>query len=80
MTCIILQYGSGSAEDQSRVVYHPSGSGEHLSRHETEFIKDPFCSPEVPRRRWTRKSHYVAPPSVPTNPESHPIIKSVGER
>jgi hypothetical protein len=29
---------------------------------------------------WTRKSHYVAPTPVPTNLESRPIIRPVGER
>jgi hypothetical protein len=91
MTCIILQDGSGLAKDQPCVAQHPSTclvrvrtpSGheteftEDPSGHETEFAKDP---PEVPRRRRTRKSHYIAPPSVPTNPESRPIIKPVDER
>jgi hypothetical protein len=83
-----LQDGSGSAEDQPRAAEHPSGSGEDPSGHEIEFTEDPsrheteFAEdpPEVPRRRWTRKSHYVSPPPVPTNPESRPIIKPVGER
>jgi hypothetical protein len=54
-TCIILQDGSGSAEDQPRAAEHPSGSGEepfvhktefteNCSRHEIEFTEDP---PEV---------------------------------
>jgi hypothetical protein len=42
MTCIILQDGSGSAEDQPRVAKHPSGSSEDPSGHKTE---DP---PKVP--------------------------------
>jgi hypothetical protein len=68
MTYVILQDGSGSAEDQPRAAEHPSNSGEDLSRCEMKFTKDP--SPEVPRRwRRTRKSHYVAPPLVPTNQE-----------
>jgi hypothetical protein len=50
---------------------------EDPSGHEMEFTKDPF---EVARRRRTWKSHYVATPPVPTNPESRPIIKPVGER
>jgi hypothetical protein len=54
-----LQDGSGSAEDQPHGAEHPSCSGEDPSRHETEFAKDLH---EVPRRRWTRKSQYVAPP------------------
>jgi hypothetical protein len=70
MTCIILQDGSGSAKDQPRVAEHPSDSCEDLSRHETEFVEDPFESPKVPRRWWTRKKHYVPPPPVPTNQES----------
>jgi hypothetical protein len=74
MTYIILQDGSRSADDQPRVAEHPSGLGEDPSGHE---IEDP---PEVPRRRRTRKSHYVAPPPVPTNLESQLIIKPVGER
>jgi hypothetical protein len=80
MTCTILQDGSGSAEDQPDVAEHPSGSGEDLSGHETEFAKDSLGSPEVPRRRRTRKSHYVAPPPVPINLESRPIIKPVSKR
>jgi hypothetical protein len=40
MTCIILQDGSGSDEDQPRAAEHPSGSGEDPSRHETEFVED----------------------------------------
>jgi hypothetical protein len=67
-------------KDQHHAAEHPSGSGEYLSGHETEFAEDLFGSPEVPRRQRTRKSHYVAPPPVPTNPESQPIIKPVGER
>jgi hypothetical protein len=62
--------------------------GDGTSGHEMEFTKDPFGHkmefaedpPEVPRRWRTRKSHYVAPPPVPTNPKSRPIIKLVGER
>jgi hypothetical protein len=81
MTCIILQDGSGSAEDQPRVAEHPSSSGEDLSRHWIEFVEDPLGSPEVSLMRWTKKSHYVAPPPpIPTNLESRPIIKLVGER
>jgi hypothetical protein len=72
-----LQDGSGSAEDQPHAVEYYSGSGDGPSRHKTEFAED---QPEVPRRRQTRKSHYVAPPPVPTNLESRPIIKIVGER
>jgi hypothetical protein len=45
--------------------------------HEMEFAEDP---PEVPQRWRTRKSHYVAPPPVPTDPKSRPIIKPVSER
>jgi hypothetical protein len=45
-----------------------------------EFTEDPHGSPEVPRRKRARKSHYVAPPPVPTNPESRLIIKLVDER
>jgi hypothetical protein len=88
MTCIILLDDSGSVEDQHRAAQHPSGSSEDPSKHETEFTEDPsghemkFTEdpPEVPRRRWTRKSHYVAPPPIPTNPKSRPIIKPVGGR
>jgi hypothetical protein len=50
---------------------------EDPSGHETKFAKD---LPEVPRRRRTRKSHYIAPPPVPTDPESRLIIKPVDER
>jgi hypothetical protein len=79
MTCVILQDGSGSAEDQPHAVEHPFGSGEDLSGRETEFVEDP--SPEVQRRqRWTMKSNYIAPPPVPTNQKSRPIIKPVSER
>jgi hypothetical protein len=62
-----------SAEDQLHAAEHPSGLGEDLSGRELEFS-------EVPQRQRPRKSHYVAPPSVPTNPESRPIIKPVGDR
>jgi hypothetical protein len=87
MTCIILQDSSGLAKNQPLAAEHYSWSGESPSGHETEFVEDPsrhemeFAEdpPEVPRRRQTRKSHYVAPPPVPTNPESRLIIKSVGE-
>jgi hypothetical protein len=83
-----LQDSSGSAEDQLREAEHYSSLGEGPSGHKTEFAKDPsrhekeFTKdlPKVPRRRWTMKSHYVAAPLVPTNPESQPIIKPVGER
>jgi hypothetical protein len=75
-----LQDGSGSVEDQPHAAEHPSGSDEDLSRHEMEFTEDLLGSPEVLRRWQTRKSHYVAPPPVPTNPESRSIIKLVGER
>jgi hypothetical protein len=82
-----LQDSSGSVEDQPRAAEHYSGSGEGPSGHETEFTEDPSVHeieftedlPKVPQRRRTRKSHYVAPPPVPTNPESRPIIKPVGE-
>jgi hypothetical protein len=50
---------------------------EDTSGHETEFAEDP---PKVPRRRLTRKSHYFAPPPVPTDPKSRLIINLVGER
>jgi hypothetical protein len=53
---------------------------EDFSGHKTEFVEDPLESPEVKQKRWTRKSNYVAPPPVPTNPESRPIINPVGER
>jgi hypothetical protein len=72
-----LQDCSGSAEDQPRAAEHYSGLDDGPSGHETEFAED---QPEVLRRRQTRKRHYVALPSVPTNPESRPIIKSVGQR
>jgi hypothetical protein len=78
--CVILQDGSGSAEDQPRAAEHPSCSGVDLSGHDTKFAEDPFDSSEMLRKRWTRKSHYVAPPLVPTNPESRSIIKPVSER
>jgi hypothetical protein len=69
-----LQEGSGSVEDQPHAAEYPSDSGEDLSGHETEFTEDPLGLPEVPRRRWNRKRHYVAPPPVPTNLESRLII------
>jgi hypothetical protein len=50
---------------------------EDPSGHETKFTEDLL---DVPQRRWTRKSHYIAPPLVPTNSESRPIIKPIGER
>jgi hypothetical protein len=67
---------------------HETEFTEDPSRHETEFAEDPsghemeFAKdlPEVSRRRWTRKSHYVTPPPIPIDPESRPIIKPVGER
>jgi hypothetical protein len=67
MTCIILQDGSGSAEDQPRAAEHYSGSGDGPSGHEAKFTED---QPEVPQRRQTRKRHYVSPHPVPTNSES----------
>jgi hypothetical protein len=83
-----LQNGSRSAKDQPRAVEHYSGSGDGPSRHEMEFTEDPSIHetefaedpPKASQRRRTRKSHYVAPPPVPTDPESQPIIKPVGER
>jgi hypothetical protein len=75
MTFVILQDDSESAEDQPCAAEHSSRSSEDLSGCETKSTK-----PEVPRRRRTRKSHYVAPPSVPTNPESRMIIKPIGDR
>jgi hypothetical protein len=88
MTYIILQDGLGSAEDQPHAAQHPFGSGEDPCGHEIVFVEDPSGHetefnedpPEVSWMQWTRKSHYVAPPLVPTNPESQPIIKPVGER
>jgi hypothetical protein len=56
---------------------HETKFAENPFGHETEVAEDP---PQVPRKRRTRKSHYVAPPPVPTNPGSRPIIKPVGER
>jgi hypothetical protein len=78
------EHPSGSGEDPSghetEFVENPSGHEmefiENPSGHETEVAEDP---PQVPRKRRTRKSHYITPP-VPTNPESQPIIKPVGER
>jgi hypothetical protein len=85
MICVILQDDSESAEDQPHVAEHPSGSGEDLSGRESESAEDPLGSPEdpstqVPPKQRTRKSHYVAPPPVPTNPESRPIIRPIGDR
>jgi hypothetical protein len=92
MTCIILQdqpraaeHPSGSGEDPSG---HEMEFTENPSGHEIEFTENPSGHemevaeylPQVPRKRWTRKSHYVAPPPVPTNPESRLIIKPVSER
>jgi hypothetical protein len=76
-----------SADDQPRAAQHPSGLGEDPSRHEIEFTEDPSGHEmevaedqlEVSRSQQTRKSHYIAP-LIPTNPESRPIIKPVGER
>jgi hypothetical protein len=78
MTCVILQDDPESAEDQPHATEHPSGSGEDLSGRELESTEDP--STQVPPRRRTRKSHYVAPPPVPTNLESRPIIRPIGDR
>jgi hypothetical protein len=72
-----LQDDLGAGEDQPRTTEHMSGSGEDLSTHETEFTEN---LPKVPQRWRPRKSHYVAPPPVPTNPNSQPITKLVGER
>jgi hypothetical protein len=80
------EHPSGSGEDifgresdpQPRVAEHPSRLGEDLSERESESAEDP--STQVPSKRWTRKSHYVAPPPVPTNLESRPIIKPIGDR
>jgi hypothetical protein len=66
------------AEDQPCATEHPYGSGEDLSVCETAFAEHPFGSPMVPRRQRTKKSHYVAPPLIPTNPESQ--HKPVGDR
>jgi hypothetical protein len=80
----VVEHPSGSGEDPSRheMEYAEDSSGQEMeftedpSRHEMEFDEDP---PVVSRRWRTRKSHYVAPPPVPTNPESRPIInQSVG--
>jgi hypothetical protein len=79
VTCVILQDGSRSADDQHRVAEYPSSLGEDLSGRETGFVEDPFGSPEVPRRWRTRKSHYIAPPLIPINPEYRPIIKPISE-
>jgi hypothetical protein len=76
---------SGSSEDPSG---HETEFAENPSRHEMEFIENPSrhetevteYPPQVPRKWQTRKSHYVAPPPVLTNPEPRPIIKPVGER
>jgi hypothetical protein len=88
-----VEHPSGSREDlfgrksdpQPHVAEHPSGSGEDLSGHESESVEDPLGSPEdpstqVPSKRRTRKSHYAAPPPVPTNPESRPIIRPIADR
>jgi hypothetical protein len=80
-TCIILQDGSGSTEDQPRVAEHPFVSNEDPSGHETEFTEDSsgheteFTEDplEVLRRWQTRKRHYVTPPPVRTNLESRSI-------
>jgi hypothetical protein len=45
MTCVILQDGSGSTEDEPHAAEHQSGLGEDLSGCEIEFIEDP--SPKV---------------------------------
>jgi hypothetical protein len=88
MTCIIWQDDLRLVEYQPRAAEHYSGLGDDPSGHETKFAKDPsrhetkFVEDplEVSRRWQTRKSHYVAPPPVLTDPESRPIIKPVGER
>jgi hypothetical protein len=46
-TCLILQDGSGSAEDQPHAAKHPSSLGKDLSGHEMEFAEDSFDSPKV---------------------------------
>jgi hypothetical protein len=79
------KHPSGSGEDPSE---HEMEFAKNPSGHEMEFTENPSGHktevteylPQVPRKRRTRKGHYVAPPPVPTNPESRPIIKLVGER
>jgi hypothetical protein len=78
MTCVILQDDSESAEDLARPAEHLFGSGEDLSRHESESVEDP--STQVLPRWQTRKSHYVAPPLVPTNLESRLIFRPIIDR
>jgi hypothetical protein len=77
MTCAILQDDPESAEDQSHSARHPSGSGLDMSGRELESAEDP--STQVPPRQRTRKSHYVPPPPVPTNPESQPAFRPIGD-
>jgi hypothetical protein len=66
----LLWFGWGPSGQEMEFTEDPS-------RHETKFTEDPL---EVSWRRRTRKSHYVAPPPVPTNQESRPIIKPFSER
>jgi hypothetical protein len=82
MTCVILQDDSESAEDQSCAADLSSRSSEDLFGRESESIEEPlgsleYLSTQVPPRRRTRKSHYVPPPPVSTNPESRPIINGI---
>jgi hypothetical protein len=78
MTSVILQGDSKSAEDQSHAAEHPSRSSEDLSGCKLKYDEDP--STQVPPRRWSRKSHYVHPPLIPTNLESRPVIRPIGDR
>jgi hypothetical protein len=79
------EHPSGSGEDPSG---HETEFAENPSEHEMEFTENPSghetevteYPPQVPQKGRTRKSHYVTPPPVPTNLESRPIIKLVGER
>jgi hypothetical protein len=69
------EHPSGLGEDPSG---HETEFAENPSGHEIEFDENPSghemevveYPPQVTRKWWTRKSHYVSPPPVPTNPES----------
>jgi hypothetical protein len=83
MTCLILQDDSQPVEGQTPVVEFVSGSGEDQSARDSESAEDQAAADpptQAPQKWKKRKSHYVPPPPVPTNPDDQPVIKPVGDR
>jgi hypothetical protein len=76
-----MEFAENPSGHEMEFAENPSGHetefAENPSGHEMEVAEDP---PQVLQKRQTRKSHYVAPPPVPTNLESRPIIQPVDER